>query len=212
MLGNGRGPGRDDADDRRLRRVRRARRARCPGAPPITALVGDQQASLVGQGCVRRGDAKITFGTGGMLDVVLDETPPRLAQRSEHGTFPIVAWRHDGRMHLGRRSRDARGRHERAVAARRPRDHRELRRVAHARRVVRRQRRRRVRARAARARHAGLGLRRARRALRADARHRPRRDRARGARRHRAPRRRPRRRGRRRQRDHDSRTCASTAA
>jgi glycerol kinase len=62
-----------------------------PGAPPITALVGDQQASLVGQGCVRRGDAKITFGTGGMLDVVLDETPPRLAQRSEHGTFPIVA-------------------------------------------------------------------------------------------------------------------------
>ena len=67
-----------------------------PGAPPITALVGDQQASLVGQGCVRRGDAKITFGTGGMLDVVLDATPPRLAQRSEHGTFPIVAWRHGG--------------------------------------------------------------------------------------------------------------------
>ena len=67
-----------------------------PGAPPSTALVGDQQASLVGQGCVRRGDAKITFGTGGMLDVVLDATPPRLAQRSEHGTFPIVAWRHGG--------------------------------------------------------------------------------------------------------------------
>jgi glycerol kinase len=68
-----------------------------PGAPPITALVGDQQGSLVGQGCVRRGDAKITFGTGGMLDVVLDDTPPKLAQRSEHGTFPIVAWRHGGR-------------------------------------------------------------------------------------------------------------------
>ena len=44
-----------------------------PGAPPIAALVGDQQASLVGQGCVRRGDAKITFGTGGMLDVVLGD-------------------------------------------------------------------------------------------------------------------------------------------
>jgi len=67
-----------------------------PGGPPLTALVGDQQASLVGQGCVRRGDAKITFGTGGMLDVVLDENPPRRAERSDHGTFPIVAWRHGG--------------------------------------------------------------------------------------------------------------------
>jgi glycerol kinase len=72
-----------------------------PGSPPITALVGDQQASLVGQGCVRRGDAKITFGTGGMLDVVLDETPPPIAHRSEHGTFPIVAWRHAGRCVWG---------------------------------------------------------------------------------------------------------------
>jgi glycerol kinase len=72
-----------------------------PGAPPITALVGDQQASLVGQGCVRRGDAKITFGTGGMLDVVLDETPPPLSQRNEHGTFPIVAWRHNRRNTWG---------------------------------------------------------------------------------------------------------------
>src|SRR5262245_2892219 len=40
-----------------------------PGAPPLAALVGDQQASLVGQGCVLPGLAKITFGTGGMLDV-----------------------------------------------------------------------------------------------------------------------------------------------
>jgi glycerol kinase len=72
-----------------------------PGAPPIAALAGDQQASLVGQGCVRRGDAKITFGTGGMLDLVLDEQPPRHAARNEHGTFPIVAWRHAGRTTWG---------------------------------------------------------------------------------------------------------------
>ena len=72
-----------------------------PGAPPITALVGDQQASLVGQGCVRRGDAKITFGTGGMLDVVLDEARPPHAERGEHGTFPIIAWRHAGRTTWG---------------------------------------------------------------------------------------------------------------
>ena len=47
-----------------------------PGAPPIAALVGDQQASLLGQACVRPGPAKITFGTGGMLDMVLGADRP----------------------------------------------------------------------------------------------------------------------------------------
>ena len=46
------------------------------GAPPITGIAGDQQASLVGQGCVRPGPAKITFGTGGMLDVVVGSAAP----------------------------------------------------------------------------------------------------------------------------------------
>jgi glycerol kinase len=72
-----------------------------PGAPPIAALVGDQQASLIGQGCVRPGDAKITFGTGGMLDLVLGEHPPAFEHRGAAGTFPIVAWRHDGRITWG---------------------------------------------------------------------------------------------------------------
>jgi glycerol kinase len=72
-----------------------------PGAPPIGALLGDQQASLVGQGCVRPGDAKITFGTGGMLDVVLGDRPPAFDQRGPAGTFPIVAWRHDGHVTWG---------------------------------------------------------------------------------------------------------------
>jgi glycerol kinase len=57
-------------------------------------LLGDQQASLVGQGCVRAGDAKITFGTGGMLDVVIGGDPPPFASRGKAGTFPIIAWRH----------------------------------------------------------------------------------------------------------------------
>ncbi len=60
-----------------------------PGAPPVAALVGDQQASLVGQGCTQPGMAKVTFGTGGMLDVCLGHQPPAAAS----GTFPIVAWR-----------------------------------------------------------------------------------------------------------------------
>ena len=63
------------------------------GAPPIAALVGDQQASLVGQGCVRPGLAKITFGTGGMLDVCLGPERPTFDRQGGQGTFPIVAWR-----------------------------------------------------------------------------------------------------------------------
>jgi glycerol kinase len=65
-----------------------------PGAPPIVALVGDQQSSLVGQGCVEPGSAKITFGTGGMLDLNTGTQAPQHAVRNPAGTFPIVAWRH----------------------------------------------------------------------------------------------------------------------
>lgn len=59
------------------------------GAPPIAGILGDQQASLLGQGCVRAGQAKITFGTGGMLDLCLDERPA-FATQGTGGTFPIV--------------------------------------------------------------------------------------------------------------------------
>ena len=75
--------------------------AALPGAPPLAGLIGDQQASLLGQGCVRPGDAKITFGTGGMLDVVLGAAPRRLDRRGEAGTFPIVTGRFDGTDHWG---------------------------------------------------------------------------------------------------------------
>jgi len=63
------------------------------GAPPICGIAGDQQASLVGQGCVTPGSAKITFGTGGMLDMCLGPERPRFATRGGAGTFPIVCWR-----------------------------------------------------------------------------------------------------------------------
>ena len=67
-----------------------------PGAPPICGIAGDQQSSLVGQGCTQPGLAKITFGTGGMLDVVLGADRPARAARGESGTFPIVCWQEDG--------------------------------------------------------------------------------------------------------------------
>jgi glycerol kinase len=66
------------------------------GAPPIMGVAGDQQASLIGQGCVFPGPAKITFGTGGMLDAVLGPQRPGFESRGGGGTFPIVAWRRDG--------------------------------------------------------------------------------------------------------------------
>jgi glycerol kinase len=71
------------------------------GAPPIAGLAGDQQASLVGQGCVRPGLAKATFGTGGMLDLCIGDTRPPFARRGPGGTFPIVAWSAAGRITWG---------------------------------------------------------------------------------------------------------------
>jgi glycerol kinase len=60
-----------------------------PGAPPITALIGDQPASLFGQSCVTAG-AKITFGTGAMLDMVRGEARPSAMTRFDSGCFPVV--------------------------------------------------------------------------------------------------------------------------
>lgn len=72
-----------------------------PGSPPIAALCGDQQASLIGQGCVRPGMAKITFGTGGMLDLCVGDARPTIDHRGRAGTFPIIAWRHDNALTWG---------------------------------------------------------------------------------------------------------------
>lgn len=71
------------------------------GAPLIAGIAGDQQASLVGQGCVRTGLAKATFGTGGMLDLCLGPERPEFARIGPGGTFPIVAWRKDGAIRWG---------------------------------------------------------------------------------------------------------------
>jgi glycerol kinase len=71
------------------------------GAPPIGGMAGDQQASLMGQGCTRPGLAKATFGTGGMLDQCTGPDRAPFPARGEHGTIPIVAWRRAGRVTWG---------------------------------------------------------------------------------------------------------------
>ena len=72
-----------------------------PGSPPIAAILGDQQASLIGQSCVRPGRAKITFGTGGMLDLCTDSGTPSGAHRHHAGTYPLPLWSIDGAITWG---------------------------------------------------------------------------------------------------------------
>lgn len=55
---------------------------------PITGALGDQQASLFGQGCMRPGEAKCTFGTGAFL-LLNTGTEPKTA---EPGILSTVAW------------------------------------------------------------------------------------------------------------------------
>ncbi len=42
---------------------------------PIMAVIGDQQSALFGQGCVRAGEVKCTYGTGAFLLMKTDERP-----------------------------------------------------------------------------------------------------------------------------------------
>lgn len=59
------------------------------GTAVVGGLVVDQQAALVGEGCLRLGDAKCTFGTGAFL---LANTGAG-ATRSTAGLAASVAWR-----------------------------------------------------------------------------------------------------------------------
>jgi len=54
---------------------------------PITGMIGDQQASLLGHGAVNIGDAKATFGTSGVVCVNLG-TSPSIAP----GLVTSIAW------------------------------------------------------------------------------------------------------------------------
>jgi glycerol kinase len=55
---------------------------------PVTGIAGDQQAALFGQGCLSRGDAKCTFGTGSFL--LMNVGPKPIPSR--HRLLATVAW------------------------------------------------------------------------------------------------------------------------
>lgn len=60
---------------------------------PLSGIAGDQQAALFGQGCLREGEAKCTYGTGCFL---LVNSGQRFIAPPE-GLLETVAWRIDGR-------------------------------------------------------------------------------------------------------------------
>jgi glycerol kinase len=59
---------------------------------PIVGVLGDQQASLLGQRCFEPGQAKVTLGTGGFLLVQAGRRPPR----PPGGVLASTAWRRKG--------------------------------------------------------------------------------------------------------------------
>jgi glycerol kinase len=63
-----------------------------PGSAPLTADLGDQHAAMVGQVCLRPGDAKNTYGTGNFL---LFNTGPEIV-RSNSGLLSTVCYQMDG--------------------------------------------------------------------------------------------------------------------
>ena len=59
-----------------------------PGSPVISAMVGDQQASLIGLGCVSAGQTKLTAGTGAMVDMCTGD----VAGTGADGCYAMPAW------------------------------------------------------------------------------------------------------------------------
>ena len=152
------------------RRLWRDATPRCFGGPiPIAGDAGDQQAATFGQACFEPGSAKNTYGTGCFMLLNIGDKPRlvaaqaaddhRLADRRQNDVLP-------GRLGVHRR----RGR---AVAARWPGHHQDVRRGRAAGRQRARYRRRGRRAGVRRPRRSALGSLRPRR----DLRHHPRHDR-----------------------------------
>jgi glycerol kinase len=59
---------------------------------PIAALIGDQQAAMMGQLRLAPGEVKITYGTSAMVDLNVGAEP----LFSMQGAYPLVLWQRDG--------------------------------------------------------------------------------------------------------------------
>ena len=88
-----------------------------PGSLPIAALLGDQQSSLAGLGCLVEGTGKATFGTGTAVDICLGDRRVEFERRGENGTFPIIC-RTEISPKIDDQSRDANGNDAHAKAHR----------------------------------------------------------------------------------------------
>jgi glycerol kinase len=63
------------------------------GSIAICGVAGDQQAASIGQACLKRGEAKATFGTGAFVLTHAGATPPT----SDHRLLSTVAWQLGGK-------------------------------------------------------------------------------------------------------------------
>ena len=59
---------------------------------PVGGSIVDQQAALLGQGCVQKGYVKTTYGTGCFMLMNIGETPIQ----SKNGLLTTIAWQIDG--------------------------------------------------------------------------------------------------------------------
>ena len=62
---------------------------------PIKGVIGDQQAALVGQRCMKNGDMKSTYGTGCFLMANTEEKPVSV----DEGLLTTIAYTLDGKTH-----------------------------------------------------------------------------------------------------------------
>src|SRR5262249_25425549 len=58
------------------------------GPAPLAAIIGDQQAAMMGQLRLAPGEVKITYGTAAMIDLNAGSEP----LFSMHGAYPLVLW------------------------------------------------------------------------------------------------------------------------
>lgn len=65
-----------------------------PDGIPITGILGDQQAALMGQTCFSKNEVKCTYGTGCFLMMNIGETP----KISQKGLLTTIAWQLDQKI------------------------------------------------------------------------------------------------------------------